>query len=795
MKWKIFLTTCASTFLISFPYNIIGCGGGEVDAYDYYTSFFNPDISSTKALRPFFYTAYGNMYYVEEPVSPNDIIATEWKEYCGNNVSTKDAKAFVMEYALKDVSNLYFNIEKNKKNVIPDSVQRNNMSNYFTQQKDFEALGYIMYAKKVEPLVANNQYNWEAKVNDSIGMAKLIKNGIQLHAAAKKDFFKLKYAYQITKLAMYSGNNTDAIKYYDDLITTNKTQSILQPLSLAIKAGALFRTGREKEAAYLYSKAFAATDAKKVSNYVSFSWATQKTDSRDEYLKFCKTNEERANLLALFALNSGANEINTVEEINKLDANNKSIETLIAREINKTEESFLSPLLEKQNGGKIFYNSWNSIEKDSIFNKTGKELKNLTNKLIKMAADKKTNAALFETAAAYCALMQADFSNANKYLAVAKTMSPNTKVNDQWMLTNLLLNINEYDKLDATAEEKLLPAVKWLQQKAKTEVAIAGDWNRFSPWKNFYRNIMTVALAKKYHAQGDIYKETLCVGAADRILGKENNYGSLDFLRTKTDIKDIEKLYALMTNANASNFESFLIKNNALSKDNIIDFAGTAYLRNYDYDNAIKWLSKSDSKNIVIEKSAFIELLDDRIERLPNEKRTTTKLAFAKEMAEAKKLAETDKTTAAKSYYKMATGMYNITYYGHAWQLVQFYRSTVDGYAIPKDATNFEKEYYGCYAAHDMFKKAMNTSVDRNFKAKCLFMMAKCSQKTAARRYGYMEPDYTYEKAEAAEKAFWPLFKNNKYFPTLIKEYKDTKFYEEAFSSCSYLRDFELKNK
>jgi hypothetical protein len=126
---------------------------------------------------------------------------------------------------------------------------------------------------------------------------------------------------------------------------------------------------------------------------------------------------------------------------------------------------------------------------------------------------------------------------------------------------------------------------------------------------------------------------------------------------------------------------------------------------------------------------------------------------------------------------------------------VQYYRSGSDGYAIPKGATEFQKQYYGCYAAHDMYKKAFDASADKNFKAKCLFMMAKCVQKTASERMSYTDPNYSYEKADAMEKIFMKKFMNNKYFPQLIKEYSTTKFYEEAYNSCSYLRDFEVKKK
>ena len=83
----------------------------------------------------------------------------------------------------------------------------------------------------------------------------------------------------------------------------------------------------------------------------------------------------------------------------------------------------------------------------------------------------------------------------------------------------------------------------------------------------------------------------------------------------------------------------------------------------------------------------------------------------------------------------------------------------------------------------------MDVSADNNFKARCLFMMGKCSQKQIQKPQ-YAAFNYSWDKLDAAEKAYWPTFTNNKYFPELIKQYSKTSFYKEAFNSCSYLSDF-----
>ncbi|MBK6634119.1 MAG: hypothetical protein IPG38_07175 [Chitinophagaceae bacterium] len=137
----------------------------------------------------------------------------------------------------------------------------------------------------------------------------------------------------------------------------------------------------------------------------------------------------------------------------------------------------------------------------------------------------------------------------------------------------------------------------------------------------------------------------------------------------------------------------------------------------------------------------------------------------------------------------MALGMYNMSYYGHAWELVQYYRSGSDGYHIPVNATGFQKEYYGVCKAQEYFQKALHAGTDKNFKARSFFMMAKCAQKQVHQPQ-YDEYSSNWDQYDIAYKGYWPQFKNNKYFPQFVKDYGNTAFYKEAFSSCSYLRDF-----
>ena len=795
MNWKAFITACISTAIVSFPQNIIGCGPG-VDPYDYYTSFFHQHLPEANGYKPFYYTGYNFLYETSEPASIPGILADEWAAWCGAPVKPTDAKKLVNKFALKDLNNLYFHIEKNQPLKIPDSVKQNSMTDYFIRTKDTEALGYILYAKQVEPYVTDSYNEWESKPRDSIKMAKLIKNGQQLYAVAKKDIFKQKYAYQFLRLAHYSGRYTEVINWYDEYAAKTTTISVLQPLSLSLKAGALFRNGQQKEAAYLFSKAFSASSAKRISNYLGFKWAVDTKANKNEYLALCKNDNEKAAMLALFAMGSTNNDLENLKEIFRLNPASEELEVLVVREINKLEEKYFTPALEKVNGGKVFYFTWTDANTDSIMTDAEKEVKALAIFLHDAARSKAVkNAGLLETAAGYAAYMSKDYATAKKYLAAADKMQLTQKVKDQWALTNLLITISEKEKIDGAFEEQILPSLKWLEERVRTEKPVEVDYWQVQQWRSIYRNLMSEILAKRYHEQGDLAKETLAIGAADWIMkGKEEYYGELNginFLRKNLMSRDVEKLYALIDGKQPNKFETYLFSHNSVTKKEVIDFAGTSYLRENDYANAIAWFKRSTDKK-TINKNPFIDLLYDREEQLPAENKfNTTKLAFTQEMQKLEQQL-TQPALAAKSYYKLALGMYNMSYYGHTWEMVQYYRSGSDGYFVPKNATGFQKEYYSVFKAQEYFEKAMKASTDKNFKARCLFMMAKCAQKQV---HQPQYDDYTtnWDKYDVDFKTYWPLFKNNKYFPQFVKDYSSTVFYKEAFSSCSYLRDFVKK--
>jgi len=790
MNWKTSLTVFASLFLVSFPYNIIGCGG-EIDPYDYHVSFFQNNLSNSQGYRQFYYTGYNFLYDRDETLDVSRVTSDEWIGYCGKKVGSNSAYDFVCKFSVDQLSSLYSHLEKNRPLQLPDSVMKNGMTTYFLESKDLEALGYLMYAKQVERHATGDWTAWEPIQRDSVRMAKLIQNGFQLHAAAKKDFIKCRYAYQILRLAHYSHRYKDVLDWYEKLLKNLNMTDAMRDLCLGLKAGAMMRTGQQNQAAYLFSTLFAQTEMKRVSNYMSFSWCVNGTDvaTRQVCMAYCKTPEEKANLLGLFALGSVEDETKTIKQIYRFAPNATMLEVLAIREVNKIEEKFLTPTLSKLKGGVNYYDYY--LEEST--KKTVDAWRRDADSLIYFCSTAGSNAlvknpGLYQTIGSYLSCITRQYSKSHQFLEAARKQNLSSKLADQCQLTEILLTINEKDKIDATFEQQLLPPLKWLDRKAKSDKGSKHGYWEENKWANFKSNLMRQVLAKRYHSQGDIYKEALCLGASGK-----------DFVRDRMETKDILELNMLLQSKLKTPYEQWLCGGFEMTNDEVIDMIAMTHIRDYNFAEAVNWLQKiKDPQVLRLQRNPFAALMTDNQENaFDADNGKFDKLSFVKQMAVLGEKEKAGKASAA-DLYKYASGNYNMTYYGRAWEMVKYFRSGSDGYYVPKGATSFEREYYGVFRAEQIYQEAMKASTDANFRAKCLFMMAKCSQKHLQQPqyedYYQANSNSDYKKYELDTDQYESQFMNNKYFPQLMKEYGNTAFYKEAWSSCSYLRDF-LKKK
>lgn len=801
MNLKIFLTAFASLLLSALPENMIGCGGSE-DPYDYFTSFFNRDATSLKGYQPFYYTAlldfYDDWQYDEQADYEEDLILQEWKKYVGQNADIKSTKEFIYDYKKEIVDQLLNNITAGKALSIPDSVRNNALTKYFLSQKNAPALKYLSFAKETEKFSASS--DWDKPVErDSLTLNSYISKATTYYEQESSNFLKDKYALQRCKLAFYNNRFKDCTQWYDAHFTLDN-KSASQQLSQSYKAGSLYHLGRNKEAAYEFSKAFAKSGNNKKPVYLGFLWATEycNKDNQMAYAALGKTSAEKANIIGMFGLYGIDYALATMKQVYALDPSSPLLQILAIREINKIEEQYLTPMLAKEKGGKAFYYSW--VEEDSA-KATQPQIAQTIQFFETLSKDKAlNNAALYATGAAYLSFINKDYNKAKSFIAQAKSLSLTDKLNDQLQLINLLIMANEKPTLDAEREKQILPSVQWLVKKAKDD----GDY------LIFLRNLFSQIIAQKYEQQGDLYRAALSYGMADAnfistAAADEGYYVSgngLEYVRNEMSTDQLLKLYNLFTATNKTPFEQFVTQNASFKQDHVIDVIGTSYLRDFNFEKAIEWLKKGTKpevltatnynyktdKEITVNVDPFFDYLNDWQRYNKAVAKPYNKLSFAQKLLETQVKADTTKNEEAKSklYYQLASAFYNMSYYGNSWAAVAYFRTSSDWNTGTYDAP-WKREYFGVYKAKDFYQKAHDLTKNKEFKAACYFMMAKCVQRQIPM------PDYDYKNWEEYEKklnVFAKKFKNNPMFDGFVKQYGTTKFYNYTLTRCSYLSDF-----
>jgi hypothetical protein len=764
--------------------NGIPCGPTE-EPHDYYTTFFSNRAGTDAGQKPFYYTALLKFYDDEDynKDSVNNRLVEEWCKY-GKGSNKKDGIKMLYSTSVSDLTFLAESIKHSTP--LPASLSRNTLAESLWKNKKIEAANYLVFAKIVESFTTMKE--WEAPVLDSVTLGIYLKEANKSYNASKDPFIKTKYVFQMCKLAFYDGHNLDCIRVYNEYFTDNT--SAVKELALRYKAGSEFKLGRNKESAYSFSKAFAITKQFRKANFEGFLWATKFCDQSllREYTAICKNDKEKAVMTAMFGLYGTSYHLEVINKVYEMDPLCPLLPLLATREINKLEEQYFTPLLSKQKGGKSLYLNWDMADekgKTKQISEGSRQVENTAILFQKISKDQRlSNRSFYGVATAYLRFMRRDNEMAKSILERLQDEKMDEKLSSQMHLVSLLIGLNETSIISPEREAILLPDIQWLVQKAKGN----------EEYTMFARNLFSEILAQKYEQQGDPYKAALAYGMAEK-------YTAVNFIQNEMNTANLVKLYKLQSKPSTT-AEKYFVTHSSLKRDDVVDMLGTSYLRDHNYTKAIEWLSKESKHERLTEEvynyntstssavfvNPFYDYLNDWQRLDKGVSVPYTKLSLAKELlAIIKKI--NDRTTPNKSqlYYQYASALYNMSFYGNSWDAVAYFRSS-DEWNDANYNLKWQKEYYGVFEAAKYYHQAYLTATDKEFKAACLFMEAKCIQKQV-QRPGY---DYSgnYDIYKKAYSAFEYKFFNNPLFGKFKEEFGSTKYYQYVYNRCSYLRDY-----
>jgi len=650
---------------------------------------------------------------------------------------------------------------------LPYDLDNNSFARYLKRHRCVQTVDYLIFAKRCEPH-AVNPGPWEEKKQDVPAMEALIEEGVELFKSADSDNLRLRYAYQIVRLAHYARLYERTLQLYDylmpkfDVPMYDGRESIIYFWALGHKAGALRALGENAEAAYLYSQIFRFCPSRRFSAYKSFF--LKNDEEWEECLLLCQTDEERATLYAIRGSASDSRALEEMQKIYELDPRNENLEILLVKEIQELEKDLLG--LEFNNNRR---NNQRYYDRPRSF--AGAYVINLEDFVRKVRQEGLvTRPELWYLAEGYLELLAGDHYAAWKTFTVVGETIKNPALKEQLEVFRMAQQIYALDTLNDSIEQ-----LGYDIRKEKL-------FSKYKDLPDFLRDKFTW-----------LYEEAGHPGKAFR-----SQYSFRD-LRLNPQEEVIKDLLAVAQKPSPNRLEMLLIKDEkGVTMTNALwDMWATYYFQNYELEAALKLYQNIPAAewNSFGTFHPFRMKINDCI-HCPQERDTLdqyNKGELLETLIDLEYKAKAEIDNNAIYFYRIGVALYNCTYFGHSWKTMDYFRSGTtwdnlrSGDVQPYGRAPYgNKEILNVGRAMYYFEKARLQTNNPELAARATFMAAKCE-----RLLYYMNESY---KAPPCCNQIPPLpaeFSTN--YRRLKEDYSNTHFYQDVLKECQYFRAYALK--
>ncbi|OJJ18523.1 hypothetical protein BKI52_23200 [marine bacterium AO1-C] len=711
--------------------------GAYYEGITYY-KFLDPTIIDQPANKPFFFT-FERLYdyeWSEESGQTKDNLS-EWKTYFNGQPSTKDLKKLIYKASVTETNKIKGYVQGTNPALNP-KWRTNSAVTYLKGKRATDVLTYLVFAKQCEPFVTAQDYRWDTPSAKNLeSMQDLIIKGTAAYRATSNSFLKMRYGYQLVRLAHYAQKYQQAVTLYDQLVKPleGQSNSLIKYWAMAHKAGALMLSNQKAAGARLFAVVFDNCPSRRVQAYASF-----KVISNAEFqqvLASCKNSREVATVYTLRGLKPYANSIEEMQNIYKVAPRSSYLSLLLAREINKLESNLLSSDLSKN---LAFYQKFEGFPKKEAIKYLG-ELQAFVAKTLKDRKVKDID--LWRLADCYLYYVAGKPAIALRKLNALSAKGP--KMQHQVQVFKLAMQLAQLKKIDKAAETSLYKQVQLLGHKHLMDYL-----------KNVYR--------RKLYAQGDIGKAYLCT---------TDSYS----FPIKLEMNILDNLIAWeKRTSNKTPFELSL-------NSNIKRWYGikaTMYFKQDKLEDAIKYYKLAGSSVKLRANPKHFEIAGKYGHRRPVINKYTRQ-SLAEEMVRLKKRLKSEDPTIA---FELGNIYYNISWFGNTWDALENSRSTTGAsyywYEVSNGKrTKLPRKFNMSYALSN-FNKAIawaHRKGNKELAAKAAYMAAKCE------RMAYeASKDYRYNKAMPEK-----YFSN---FKLLRQQYSNTQYYKEIIKECQYYNNF-----
>lgn len=747
------------------------CGPSEHNFHGY--SFVKMEIlpkQEREGLAPLF-LRFDNMYqrYFESAsnANQNDNLA-EWHWiFCGD-VDTADLDYIVYKAPIGELELL--NTATGSKSLqVPVSLQGNTFAQFVFKKKCGETIEYLVFAKQCEPYVtASGQ--WEAPPRDKEAMQRLIGEGRRQFKQTKSNYIRLRYAYQLIRLAHYAGLYEQVLELYEELIPKvdkelgHWEKSIIPWWILGHKAGALRKLGDNVQASYLYMQIFLHCPGRRASAYQSFF--IKNNEQWEACLRLCQSDRERAALYAIRAAEPNSRAVEEMEKIYAIDPTNENLEVLLVQEMRKVERNLLGlEFNSHKEENKRFY----KIPKPSA----GKYVIDLQKFVRRCRQEGKVaRPVLWQIAEGYLEFLAGDFYAADLTFREAARVVDDKVLKEQLDIFQLALKIAAFEK-----------PTKEVENFAYSLLMDDPRYRTYSSLPDYLKDKMTWL----YNKAGQTGKAFL------------SQY-PLKELKPNPQMELLNDLLATALKPDQSKFERLLMDENPTNE--LLDMKATLLMSEGQMEAAFETFKRipAEQWNDYGQFDPFRETLKDCISCYVRTDSISLSSYYNKgELLEAlldlEYKAKGDLEGAAAHYYKLGLAYYNMSYFGYAWRVMDYFRSGSTWSNLHRSNggvySHFKypfgnKENVDLSRALYFFEKARLNANTPELAAKASYQAARCEQKIYFQTDAY-KPEPCCNRIPRLPTEYLVNFSR------LKEQYAETEFYKLVIKECKYFAAYAAK--
>ena len=742
---------------------IYACADGDYGDFSF-DSNFTPETFVDASYEPLFLS--GDVFYsirFEDNYNTrfNESIRTDWETYLKGKADSATVHYFLFDSSAVAVQDIYafYKTKKSTKNVVK---WESKLKLKDSKIKNF--IDFLFLAKQVEKVSVNADY-WSydpvaVKTFEDVGTVKAIENN---YKNTKDAFLKNRYWFQTMKAYFYSDDRKQAFDFFQKTEAT-VPKNVLYYRALSYLAGFYYKEKEYAKSNYLYAVVFDKCPEMRVVS--AYNFHPQEEKDWNASLAMAKDNKEKAALWAIQGYYK--DEVRAMEKIFELDPKSTHLDYLLTRLINKTEQNINHSFSKTDES--------NDVKKQTVSENKSDNKKKIDTKVLGLvtkisAAGTTAQPYLWDIALGYLYTLREDFSKAEAiYTKVEQKMPAKKLANYQLRLLRFVNNLSKIEKLSPQNEKTIIKDLKWLYHELPKEKGIPEfRYQNATNWSKKY-------LAALYRASGNKVMAELFDDAND-YWGYGNNFYDAN--------ADLQAMKAFLIKTNKTELEQVGQSVYGVKLAEINNFQAVKATFKNDIPAAIEFMKQSDSlQNTVFYGNPFNGGIKDchDCDHVAYQKKKYSQLDFLTTIKTMQ-----DKVAAKEEVYTnsllLGNAFYNITHFGNARI---FYESKIAGYGSSPYSFRepIKKMITDCSLAKMYYQKAFEAAKNKEQKAKCLYMIAKC------------ERNEYYNKKYSAIANVWEIpeeevnFIAFDGFVKLKTNYSDTKYYQEVIGECGYFRTY-----